>query len=410
MYSKLLGITLLFMALAPATALAGDPVSVSGNVLWLDASDPDGDGVPGGTFVGGNTWIDKSLAGNGNAIQAVANRQPQIVSGAWNGLSALRFDGGDYMDLSASAFSMLNGVGGATLIAVASTTSTSGQRVVMISNGANSRQTRAGVNLFDSFGTSIAGQGNFGAAGRRLDTDPFQRIEGGAIALGQLEHYAAVFDYSAGQLDLHVDGALETTSTQFQSAGATSSTDSINIRIGADADLVSLHGAFSGDLAEVLVFDRVLSTVELADMADYLENKWFCQAPSTYCITAPNSNGPGALIQFSGSNQVSNNDLILGVTGAASSVSGLFFFGPNQIQIPFGDGFRCVGGPVNRLPVAITNASGAASYAVDLTNPSLSSFGISAGQSWNFQFWFRDPPGTLAPFNLSDGLHISFCP
>jgi len=410
MNSTLPVFALLSIALSPTPALAGDPASVPGNVLWLDASDPDGDGVPGGTFVGGNTWVDKSVAGNGDATQTVGNRRPQIIPGAWNGLSAMRFDGGDYMDLSSAAFGMLNGTGGATLIGVASTTATSSQRVVMVSNGTNSRQTRAGINLYDAFGTSIAGQGDFGAAGRRLDSDPFQRVEGGTISLGQLEHYAAVFDYSAGQLDLHVDGVLETSTNLFQSAGDTSSTNSLNIRIGADADLSSLHGAFRGDLAEVLVFDRVLSAVELADLADYLEGKWFCQAPSTYCVTAPNSNGAGALIQYGGSNQVSNNDLVLGVTGAATSIPGLFFFGPNQVQVPFGDGFRCVGGPLSRLPVVFTDASGNGSYAVDTTNPSLPSFGISAGQTWNFQFWFRDPPGVLAPFNLSDGLHITFCP
>jgi hypothetical protein len=402
-------IALLFFS-APAMSLAGDPVGVTGNVVWLDASDPDGNGIPGGAFLSGTTWVDKSAAGGASATQLTAARRPQIIPGAWNGLSAVRFDGGDYMDLSAPAFGMLNGVSGATLFAVASTTATSSQRVFMISTGGNSRQTRAGVNLFDSFGTSIGGSGDYGAAGRRLDSDGFQRIEGGTINLGQLEHYAAVFNYAAGNLSLYVDGNLETLATNFQSAGSTSSTNSLNIRVGADADLAQLHGAFRGDLAEVLVYDRVLTNSERQSVENYLRGKWFCSSPSTYCVAAANSNGPGALIGWSGSNSVSANDLVLQVTGAATTVSGIFFYGPNQTQVPFGDGFLCLSGSLQRLPVVVTSLAGNASYAIDLTQPTASAAPIVAGETWNFQFWYRDPPGNLAPFNVSDGLNVPFCP
>ena len=36
-----------------------DPRDLSGNVLWLDGSDVDGDFVPGGSFLNGTTWADK---------------------------------------------------------------------------------------------------------------------------------------------------------------------------------------------------------------------------------------------------------------------------------------------------------------------------------------------------------------
>jgi hypothetical protein len=35
---------------------------------------------------------------------------------------------------------------------------------------------------------------------------------------------------------------------------------------------------------------------------------------------------------------------------------------------------------------------------------------ITAGSTWNFQFWFRDPVAGGASFNLSDGLGVTFCP
>ena len=35
---------------------------------------------------------------------------------------------------------------------------------------------------------------------------------------------------------------------------------------------------------------------------------------------------------------------------------------------------------------------------------------ITAGSTWNFQNWFRDPAAGGAFFNLSDGLEITFTP
>ena len=135
-----------------------------------------------------------------------------------------------------------------------------------------------------------------------------------------------------------------------------------------------------------------------------------CAGPATYCQAGPNSSGAGALIGWSGSGSVSANDLVLDVVGAAASKPGIFYYGPNQIEVPFGDGYRCVGGAVKRLPVVFTDSFGDVSYALDLTDASLPTATISVGDVWNFQFWFRDPPGTLATFNLSNALSVPFTP
>jgi hypothetical protein len=44
-------------------------------------------------------------------------------------------------------------------------------------------------------------------------------------------------------------------------------------------------------------------------------------------------------------------------------------------------------------------------------NTSASNFrNIQPGTSWNFQFWYRDPAGGGAGFNLSDAVMIPFRP
>lgn len=136
-----------------------------------------------------------------------------------------------------------------------------------------------------------------------------------------------------------------------------------------------------------------------------------CSGPPTnYCTTSPNSVGPGATITFGGSHSIAANDLTLDVWGATLTKPGLFFYGPDQVALPFGDGTRCVGGSLVRLPVVFTDLFGFASYAVDFTDGSSPASSIVVGDTFNFQFWYRDPQGTNATFNTSDGLTITFAP
>ena len=103
----------------------------------------------------------------------------------------------------------------------------------------------------------------------------------------------------------------------------------------------------------------------------------------------------------------SANDLKL-IAGPVPDQPGIFYFGPNQIEVPFGDGYRCVGGTVRRLPVSFASG-GNLVRDVDYSANYAAGF-ITAGSSWNFQAWFRDPAAGGATFNLSNGLHITFCP
>ena len=134
-----------------------------------------------------------------------------------------------------------------------------------------------------------------------------------------------------------------------------------------------------------------------------------CEAPESYCVTSPNSVGAGALIGSSGSASVAADNLVLSITGAPAAKSGLFFFGAIPLQTAFGDGVRCVASPTLRLPIIQTDGNGVATYALDLTNPLLSSSVINAGQTWRFQFWYRDPSFGTFGVNLSNALAVAFC-
>ena len=83
-----------------------------------------------------------------------------------------------------------------------------------------------------------------------------------------------------------------------------------------------------------------------------------------------------------------------------------------EIQIPFGDGFRCVGGNIFRLnPPQLIDSNGESSRLVDFTQPPAGSGAgkIEPGSTWKFQHWYRDPGFGSSGFNLSDALRATFC-
>ena len=136
-----------------------------------------------------------------------------------------------------------------------------------------------------------------------------------------------------------------------------------------------------------------------------------CECVATsYCVGAPNSVGPGARIALVGLPSVSLNSMTLLCSQLPPSSSGRFFYGPNQIQVPFGNGYRCVGGATYRLPVTLSGPTGTAARSLDLQNPMPGAPTLLPGSTWNFQYWYRNVAAGGAGFNLSDGLAVRFCP
>lgn len=130
---------------------------------------------------------------------------------------------------------------------------------------------------------------------------------------------------------------------------------------------------------------------------------------TSYCVATPNSTGFSAVMDASGSNRVSANDLILSAAPVPATQPGLFYYGAMQVQTPFGNGFQCVGGAaLGRLPVVQASASGVLAEAVDNTMPPTGQTVITPGSTWNFQAWFRDPAAGGAMFDLSNAYSVTF--
>lgn len=225
------------------------------------------------------------------------------------------------------------------------------------------------ANAGDGFGYSVALSGDIALVGAPT-------AEGGDVYL--FERSGATFNESA-----------ILTSTDNQSG------DQYGYSLGL-APPFAIVGALNGDGAVGNAGSAYILHLD-ADLANF-------------CDSTPNSTGSRARISFTGCSSLVANDLVLFTLSAPAGEPGLFFAGPNEVQVPFGNGLRCVGGsPVLRLPpFAIASPAGVFEYAVDLQQTPASI--IAAGSTWKFQTWFRDPAAGGAGFDFSDGLSIRFVP
>ena len=170
--------------------------------------------------------------------------------------------------------------------------------------------------------------------------------------------------------------------------------------------LTSTHSGGGGHGLCLVVWDEV--GPGLGDVHGAL---YETPGPGTpYCIAAPNSVGPGARISASGSKSLAANELTLRATGAPPHQPAVFYLGLTGLELPFGEGFRCVGAPIHRLlpPLAI-GATGEISLDLDLGLP-LGGLVHPGLPGVRYQLWYRDPAGGPAAFNLSDALHVEHRP
>ncbi len=215
------------------------------------------------------------------------------------------------------------------------------------------------------------------------------------------------------QVDISNNGGASWTNVENVGPGAPDNSGGWVLSSFRVADVIAPTGQvqmrfIASDLGGGSIIEAAIDEFQVFDV-DCMD----CSATS-YCVSTPNSDTSGALMGSSGTTSVGANSFSVSVADAATNKAGLFFYGPNQVQVAFGDGFRCVGGSTFRLlPLVQTDAFGAAAKQVDFNSPPAGGGAgqINAGSTWNFQFWFRDPMGPGGNgFNLSDGLSVSFCP
>jgi len=135
-----------------------------------------------------------------------------------------------------------------------------------------------------------------------------------------------------------------------------------------------------------------------------------------YCSPANfNSTGQSAVISGFGYTTVADNFVTLTAGQLPLNVFGYFLNSDTQSFVPFPGGSKgnlCLGGGIGRHAKDIADTGTAGELVLDLDLTDLprpgGSHSVLAGETWNFQCWFRDKVAGVPTSNFTDGLSITF--
>jgi len=135
---------------------------------------------------------------------------------------------------------------------------------------------------------------------------------------------------------------------------------------------------------------------------------------TNYCVANNNSTGAPAAIRGTGSATRALNNLGLVCSGLPANTLGFFLTSTTQgfTATPGGSaGNLCLGGAIGRYSQLVQNSGAAGSISLALNLGALPTptgpVSGAAGQTWNFQCWYRDAVGGTATSNFSNGLSVT---
>jgi hypothetical protein len=239
---------------------SAQPNTISGLQLWLKADAlvlNDADPVA--------TWTDSS--GNGyNATQATGAKQPLYKTAIVNSKPVVRFDGiNDVLQiLGAGYLACTNNIGAVTLFVVAKATASGvGQSLVEISTN---------VAATPRLKLSIIAANKWEIDARRLDADSVNVLTANSTLPSAWECVTARRDYTNARGHLYLQGGTNNESTGIGTTGSTSATNSADAFIGGGSTTPS--APYSGDVAEIVVYNRYLTDIERMSVEKYLCDKY----------------------------------------------------------------------------------------------------------------------------------------
>ena len=372
---------------------------VDGSVLYTfdgdSAEDRFGFSVSGAGDVNGDGFADVIVGANGDDNNGTWSGSARVFSGA-DGSVLYTFDGGskdEYFGWSVSGAGDVNGDGYADLIIGApyddNNGNSSGSARVFSGVDGSVLYTFDGDSATASFGFSVSGAGD-------VNGDGFADVIVGAVTdgnNGSASGSARVFSGADGKALWTFYGDSSGDHFGYSVSGAGDVNGDGYADLIAGALWADNNGTWSGSA-------RVFSG--------------WSPVGTSYCGPAvPNSSGlPGAIFAL-GSVTVTDDLLWLHATDLPLKKFGYFLASETQgfVANPGGSqGNLCLGGQIGRF-TKHTQKSGPGGYFMIQVNlmriPTTPPHSVMAGETWNFQAWFRDNnPGKTS--NFTDAVSVLF--
>ena len=279
-------------------------------------------------------------------------------------------------------------------------------------------------------GSTIVGGAPFGTGWAPYPSAVFVWSEtGGVWSQDELLHPTTGNDFFGQSLSLSAErlvvGAPSGPRTVYMYERSASGWGEPDTRQRSDAFGFGNGVAYDGDRALVAVRAEGLPEESSAHLVPFgpLEYDEFCFCPNGGCHNSDpnagcaNETGQGASISACGTTSVARDDLVIITSNTGANTFGILFMGRSQIAPQFfGIGFLCVGDPASlvRFPVQPGGPMGVMSQGPGLVSYSQNQLPahahIAAGDTWNFQLWYRDGSACTPGYNASSALSVTFKP
>ena len=257
----------------------------SGLRLWLDAADAST--LSGGTEV--SQWQDKSAAGN-DAAQASTAARPEYDATGFGGLGSVRFDGNDYLQF-ASAQMLPDGL---TYFAVIETDNNQSGGLGSAGNPSNPLLGNTNGWVSNNFGV------DGGSVTYKQWSDSWYTLNGGDVDDSAGHVIGLTHDAASGAIEIYADGATA-------ALGAYDYYEPTNA-FDVLGSSMRLKDFLDGEIGEVLVYDRVLSTAEQQQVQSYLAGKWGLPGASEPDLSLAGGAGDDVLSGGDGNDTLSGGD------------------------------------------------------------------------------------------------------
>lgn len=228
-----------------------NPRRVSNLILWLDATDPSANGVQPANGTSISTWVDKSANGN-NATQGTGANQPTYTTGARNGLPVLTVSSAAPQYVTGTLAGLAANPNLSVYI-ICSSTTTAGNPVVFGIGSVNAVPCSIGIGINSGFKAFQWGgfESNFSPANTNYNRLQFTN------------------NNSTNLVSIFVNGSPETSTA----GAATALNVNTTFSVGRHSNPIGV-GAWDGGIAEVVVYNKVVSAAENTNIYNYLSQKW----------------------------------------------------------------------------------------------------------------------------------------
>lgn len=324
-----------------------------------------------------SAWLDQSPAAN-TATQSNLANEPQLSQGQINGLPALNFNGSNMLTLPQNVMQA----------------ATAGQIIAVVKVGSNPNNFSMLWNFGTGYGTSYY---------NTLHFDDFGTGDASAVVVetqAQLSQYF-VYDTAIGDSG---------TSTYRYNGTPLWTRTGLTIGFQPDPDIGGYgNGSFVGQIAEILVFNRVLTATEQASIYSYLAGKYALPSMAANlavpAITSSSNPSAETGVAFSYQVTATNSPTSYSATGLPPGLSIDTSAGVIS-GVPTGTGFF-------QAVVTATNSSGNGSSPINFTiNAGPPTFAVpltdsgQSGQSYTYDIVASNSPSSYSSDNLPSWLSL----